>query len=96
MDEVAAVNALATGGLRPDLTILLELDHDAAFARAGEEDRFEAEGAELQRRVADGLLRSWPPPSPSAGGASTPNRPPDEVHADVLAAVRAARAGAPA
>ena len=52
VDEVAAVNALATGGLRPDLTLLLDLDPEAAHARAGEEDRFEAEGAELQRAVA--------------------------------------------
>ena len=56
VDEVAAVNALATGGLRPDLTLLLDLDPEAAHARAGEEDRFEAEGAELQRAVARRLL----------------------------------------
>ena len=95
IDEVAAVNALATGGLRPDLTILLELDHDEAFARAGEEDRFEAEGAELQRRVAM-AYEELAAVEPERWVRIDANRPPDEVHADVLAVVRAARAGAPA
>ena len=95
VDEVAAVNALATGGLRPDLTILLDLDHDAAFARAGEEDRFEAEGAELQRKVAAAYaeLAAAEPERWLRIGA---DRPAEEVHAEVLAAVQAARAGAPA
>ena len=95
IDEVAAVNALATGGLRPDLTLLLDLDAGEAFARAGEEDRFEAEGAELQRRVA-AAYSELAAADPGRWRLIPAGRPPDEVHADVLAAVRAARAGAPA
>ncbi len=95
VDEVAAVNALATGGLRPDLTLLLDLDPDAAHARAGEEDRFEAEGAELQRAVAD-AYSVMADSDPARWRRIPAARPPEEVHADVLAAVRAARAGAPA
>ncbi len=95
VDEVAAVNALATGGLRPDLTLLLDLDPDAAHARAGEEDRFEAEGAELQRAVAD-AYSEMADADPARWRRIPAARPPEEVHADVLAAVRAARAGAPA
>ena len=94
VDEVAAVNALATGGLRPDLTLLLDLDPDAAHARAGEEDRFEAEGAELQRAVAR-AYSEMADADPGRWRRIDAARPPDEVHADVLAAVRAARAGAP-
>ena len=56
VEEVAAVNALATGGLRPDLTILLDLDAEAAFARAGEEDRFEARGRGAAARGGRRLL----------------------------------------
>src|SRR3954452_15066368 len=41
VQEVAAVNALATGGLEPDLTFLLSLDPAEAEARAGQLDRFE-------------------------------------------------------
>jgi dTMP kinase len=95
VDEVAAVNALATRGLGPDLTILLELDPDAAFARAGEEDRFEAEGAELQRRVA-AAYTELAAAEPDRWLRISADRPPEEVHAEVLAAVRTARAGAPA
>ena len=95
VDEVAAVNALATGGLRPDLTLLLELDAKEAFARGGEEDRFEAEGAELQWRVAVAYA-DLAAADPARWRRIPADRPPDEVHADVLAAVREARAGAPA
>lgn len=40
-------------GLWPDLTVLLRIDPEAGLARAGGEDRFEAEGVELQRAVAE-------------------------------------------
>jgi dTMP kinase len=40
-------------GLWPDLTILLRLDPELGLGRAEGEDRFEAEGLELQRAVAE-------------------------------------------
>jgi dTMP kinase len=40
-------------GLWPDLTIYLRIDPEAGLARAAGEDRFEAEGVELQRAVAE-------------------------------------------
>ena len=40
-------------GLWPDLTIYLRIDPEAGLARAEGEDRFEAEGLELQRAVAE-------------------------------------------
>lgn len=47
---------LATGGLWPDLTILLRIDPDRAAKRIGRRtaDRFEEEGIQLQRLVAVG------------------------------------------
>ena len=47
---------LATGGVWPDLTLLLRIDPDRAASRIGKRtaDRFEEEGIELQRRVAEG------------------------------------------
>jgi dTMP kinase len=52
VDEVARVNEFATAGIRPDITILLDLPPAAAAARAGVEvDRFEEEGSTLQQRV---------------------------------------------
>ena len=93
VDEVGAVNALATGGLRPDLTFLLALDPAAAEARAGESDRFEDEGRGLQERVLAAYERAGRGrPGPLAAHRRRP--PPEEVHAEVLAEVEAARSGA--
>ena len=39
-------------GLWPDLTIYLRIDPEVGLGRAAGEDRFEAEGVELQRAVA--------------------------------------------
>ncbi len=53
--EVAAANRFATGGLVPDLTILLRLSVDAALARTdgrGVRDRIESAADEFHHRVA--------------------------------------------
>jgi dTMP kinase len=93
VEEIERINRFATGGLLPDLTLLLAIDPAAAAARAGEADRFEDEGAELQERV----LAAY-----EELAAADPrwrrieaDRPPEAVHADVLAQVEAAR-GVPA
>lgn len=58
LDEVRACNHVATGGVRPDVTVLLELDPAEGALRqraAGKEaDRLEREAAAFHRRVADG------------------------------------------
>lgn len=57
LGTVAAVNQLATQGLRPDLTILLDMDPTLALQRKGRtRDRFEHESAEFHRRVREGYL----------------------------------------
>ncbi|MDR3304612.1 MAG: dTMP kinase [Clostridiales Family XIII bacterium] len=51
---VDTVNAFATGGLTPDLTILLDIDPAEGLARAGKgegPDRIESEGMEWHRQV---------------------------------------------
>jgi dTMP kinase len=50
--EVIGLCEAATDGLWPDLTLLLRVDPETGLGRAGGEDRFEAEGLELQRAVA--------------------------------------------
>lgn len=42
----------ATDGLWPDLTLLLRIDPEVGLDRVAGDDRFEAEGVELQRAVA--------------------------------------------
>lgn len=95
VEEVERVNQFATGGLTPDLTVLLAIDPAAAARRAGEPDRFEDEGAGLQERVL-GAYEELAAADPERWRRIDADRPPQEVHADVLAAVEAARTGAPA
>ena len=52
-ERVRELNLAATGGLLPDLTILLEVEPGIALDRAVDGGRFEAEGEEFQRRVRD-------------------------------------------
>jgi dTMP kinase len=51
--EVISLCDAATDGLWPDLTLLLRVDPEVGLGRAAGEDRFEAEGLELQRAVAE-------------------------------------------
>jgi len=89
--EVERVNAFATGGLTPDLTLLLDLDPATAGGRgAVEDDRFEQEGRALQEQVAAAYERLVAA-APGRWRRIAADRPPEEVHADVLAAVEAAR-----
>jgi len=86
VEEVARVNRFATGGLQPDITFLLELDLAEAAARAGEADRFEDEGRELQAQVRDAYDR-LARENPDRWRRIDAGRPADEVHADILAVV---------
>ena len=91
-ERVEQLNRLATGGLEPDVTLLLRVDPQAAAEREGEaEDRFEREGLELQRAVAeayDEIARA----NPGRVSVIDAARDVDAVHADVVAAVEGARA----
>jgi dTMP kinase len=55
VDEVRRINEWATGGLWPDLIVLLDVPPDVAATRlAGDPDKLEAAGDDFHRRVADG------------------------------------------
>ena len=55
VDEVRELSTWASGGLWPDVVILLDVPDDAARARLGSLDRFEAEGNGFHERVAAGF-----------------------------------------
>ena len=55
--EVEQVARWATGGLRPDLTVLLDLDPAEAVANIRQQDRLEAAGLEFHRRAREHFLR---------------------------------------
>jgi dTMP kinase len=91
IDRVEELNRWITDDLEPDLTFLLELEPASASGRGtAEEDRFEQEGEQLQRAVAqayeqlvarhgDRLVRI------------DADRPAEDVHREVLAYVQRRR-----
>jgi dTMP kinase len=88
--EVISLCDQATDGLWPDLTVLLRLDPERAMERADGDDRFEAEGLELQLAVATAyeeiaMIAADRVVVVNAEGTV------EEVHARVLAAVEESR-----
>jgi dTMP kinase len=95
IEDVERVNRFATRALRPDVTFLLEIDPAEAAARAGERDRFEEEGATLQEAVMAAYQRLIEL-EPGRWRRIDATRSPEEIHAEVLTEVEAARSGATA
>lgn len=60
LDELARLNRYATGGLRPDLYVVLELPVEEGLARHAKSgkprDRFESGGAGFLKRVSEGYV----------------------------------------
>lgn len=85
--HVLSLTDTVIDGLWPDVTVLLRIDPEAGLSRAGGEDRFESEGVELQRAVAEAyeeiaaVARDRVVVVDAAGTVK-------EVHARVLKAVR--------
>lgn len=61
LEEIRQVNRFATGGLVPDLTVLLDLDEEEAARRMGirpeAADRLDDEGASFMKRVREGYRK---------------------------------------
>ena len=89
-DMLATLTAIATGSLRPDLTLLLDLDVVRGLARRrdeGEEmNRLDLETLEFHRRVRDGYL-ALAAAEPARWVCIDADRPGDEVQVDVRRAV---------
>jgi dTMP kinase len=56
--QVKRLNHVATQGLTPDVTILLDIDPAVGLARAQDRNRFEEEGLAFQQKVRAGFLKS--------------------------------------
>ena len=57
IDRINRLNNIATSGLKPDLTIVLDVDVETSQARVGsEKDRMESAGVEFFERVRQGYL----------------------------------------
>lgn len=58
LDQVNQMNDVATGGLKPDLTILLDISPEDGLSRVPEKkDRMEKQARDFHRRVRDGYLK---------------------------------------
>ena len=57
IDRINMLNNIATSGLKPDLTIVLDVDVETSQSRVGKEkDRMESAGIEFFERVRQGFL----------------------------------------
>ena len=57
IEKIKYLNSIAVNGLRPDLTIVFDVDIETSFARVGNnKDRMESSGVEFFNRVREGYL----------------------------------------
>lgn len=89
LDAVEAMNRFATGGLEPDVTLLLDVDPSVGMARrrGGGRDRIERAGEAFHERVAEAyrLLAGQEERIERVDGAASPG----EVHRRVVVALEA-------
>ena len=84
---IESANRLACGPIRPDLTILLDLDPSRGLGRAsvrdqGQADRFEVLGADFHRKVRD-LYHSLAREEPGRFFVVDASRPPEVVEEEI-------------
>ncbi|HEX6518433.1 MAG TPA: dTMP kinase [Streptosporangiaceae bacterium] len=86
--EIARLNEWATGGRKPDLTVLLDMDPVRGLSRrTSSADRLEAEPAEFHQRVRDGF-RGLAQAEPSRYLIIDADRPQEEVTLEITDRIR--------
>jgi dTMP kinase len=92
-ERVEEICDLATGGVWPDVTVLLQIEPERAAERIGRRkaDRFEGEGIGLQKKVAAGY-EDVAARHPDRIRVVAADGDRDQIHAAVLAEVRGVRA----
>jgi dTMP kinase len=94
VERVIELNRIATGGLDPDLTVVLDFDHEAGLERArsrnaegdGSESRLDDEPSAFHSRVREGFLH-LARNSPERVRVVSAEGDPQEVFSNVLAAL---------
>ncbi|MBX6749801.1 MAG: dTMP kinase [Micromonosporaceae bacterium] len=90
VEEVSWLSAWATGGLQPDLVVLLDIDPAAGLARVagrGQADRLEAENVSFHERVRYAFL-DLAAQDPKRYLVIDATRPPEEITREVVERVR--------
>jgi dTMP kinase len=93
MELIEELDRMVTGGLVPDLTLLLDMDVEEGLERnrgAGKRDRLELEDVEFHRKVREGF-REIARAEPGRGKTVDATEPQEEVHAQVMRLVRGSR-----
>ncbi len=83
---IVALNAYATDGLMPGLTVLLDLDPAIGLARQRERSVMEDEALPFHRRIRAGFL-ALAEAEPNRWRVVDAGRPPEAVHEDIWATV---------
>jgi dTMP kinase len=89
LDEIRQLSKWATDGLRPDLTVLLDLDPEIGLARVdkrGVADRLEQESLDFHRRVRE-AFGSLAESNPDAYLVLPADRDPDSLAGEVAAVI---------
>lgn len=56
LDRLRELNRFATGGLKPDLTLLFDIEPEFGLARVENKDRLDSESLDFHRKVREGFL----------------------------------------
>ncbi len=84
IDEINRLNNLSTGGLKPDLTYVFDVDIETSMQRVGtEKDRMESSGKEFFNKVRNGYLE-LAKQEPERIKVIDSTKPIEDVFADVL------------
>ena len=84
--EIVQLNTYATGGLIPDLTVLLDLDPAVGLARQRERSVMEDQALSFHQRIRAGFL-ALAEGAPRRWLLLDSARPPEVVHEDIWAAI---------
>jgi dTMP kinase len=91
-EELDIISRFATGGLQPDLTLLLDVDVEAGLQRRREGEmemnRLDLETLAFHKRVREGYLQ-MAAADPARWVVIDAGRSPDEVHSDTAHVVEA-------
>lgn len=83
-DHVAMLNSYASGGLKPDITFLLDVDPEVGLKRAMDKNHFEQRGLEYHEKVRSGYLMQRDDSWITISATDNEQMSPTEIHARIL------------
>ena len=88
LEQIHKLNNIATGGLKPDLTIVLDVDVETSQARVGKDkDRMESAGIEFFEKVRQGFLEIAKQ-EPERVKVVDSKQPIEEIHSQIVGLIK--------